>query len=374
MEGKRIKVWVQAMTDRPHLVLQWHDPETGKRRSKSAGTSDPKEAEAKRGDLEADLNAGRHQDAVRMAWERFVELYDAEHLSGVRPGTRAAALNALANFRRLSPGVNQLRQVTTRTCSSYVAALRKDRGTDGPKKPSTLHTQVAYLHGALAWAHEQGFLPQMPTMPTISLPRKVPQPVALEAWEKLVTAAGQDEQMRAFLLCGWLAGLRLAETYHLSWTADTGLPWLDLPGRRIVLPGESVKGKADQEVPLDPALEAALRDLPRRDGDSQVFRFPSHKEAGKVVEVMGVGKRIIRLARSAGVTLTMRSLRRGFGCRYAGHVPAQVLQRLMRHSSITTTVQFYANVDAAAREAILGPDVPGDVTRGGDEPPPTVGL
>jgi integrase len=50
----------------------------------------------------------------------------------------------------------------------------------------------------------------------------------------------------------------------------------------------------------------------------------------------------------------MRTLRRGFGCRYAGKVPAQVLQRLMRHANITTTMQFYANVDAAVEEAVLG--------------------
>jgi hypothetical protein len=51
----------------------------------------------------------------------------------------------------------------------------------------------------------------------------------------------------------------------------------------------------------------------------------------------------------------MRSLRRGFGCRYAAKVPAQVLQRLMRHANINTTVAFYANIDDAAMEAVLGP-------------------
>ena len=50
----------------------------------------------------------------------------------------------------------------------------------------------------------------------------------------------------------------------------------------------------------------------------------------------------------------MRSLRRGFGCRYAGKVPAQVLQKLMRHASIKTTMDYYANVDEAAMRAVLG--------------------
>ena len=51
----------------------------------------------------------------------------------------------------------------------------------------------------------------------------------------------------------------------------------------------------------------------------------------------------------------MKTLRRGFGCRYAGKVPAQVLQKLMRHANIKTTMDYYANVDEAAEEAILGP-------------------
>ena len=37
VHGKRVTVWVQFFGDRPYLMLQWHDPVTGKRKSKSAG-------------------------------------------------------------------------------------------------------------------------------------------------------------------------------------------------------------------------------------------------------------------------------------------------------------------------------------------------
>ena len=67
-----------------------------------------------------------------------------------------------------------------------------------------------------------------------------------------------------------------------------------------------------------------------------------------------VSRRISELARQAGVRLTMKELRKGFGCRYAGKVPAQVLQKLMRHSNIRITMHYYANVDEAAMEAVLG--------------------
>jgi integrase len=67
-----------------------------------------------------------------------------------------------------------------------------------------------------------------------------------------------------------------------------------------------------------------------------------------------VGYFIARLAKAAGVKLTFKSLRRGFGCRYAGKMPAQVLQKLMRHSNIRITMDYYANVDDAVMEAVLG--------------------
>ena len=44
--------------------------------------------------------------------------------------------------------------------------------------------------------------------------------------------------------------------------------------------------------------------------------------------------------------------RKGFGCHYAAKVSAQVLQKLMRHGDIKTTMAYYANVDDAAEQAV----------------------
>jgi integrase len=125
---------------------------------------------------------------------------------------------------------------------------------------------------------------------------------------------------------------------------------VDFTRNRIWLPAEFVKAVEDQWVPLDPALRESLLTLPRR--GRKVFRFVASD--GHSIRDNAVAARVSRLARKAGVKLTMRVLRRGFGCRYASDVPAQVLQRLMRHANITTTMDYYANVDAAVEEAVLG--------------------
>src|SRR5262249_55086739 len=95
-------------------------------------------------------------------------------------------------------------------------------------------------------------------------------------------------------------------------------------------------------------LRQVLEALPRR--GSKVFHFTG--KDGHRLTANGVSQRIIRLAKKAGVKLTMHALRKGFGCYYAGKVPAQVLQKLMRHGDIKTTMAYYANVDAAAEEAV----------------------
>jgi integrase len=347
MSDKRITVWVQRFMDRSTLVLQWIDPETGKRKSRSAGTSDPEKAEAARVDLESDLNNGRYQEASRMTWERFRELFEGEYVAPLRPRTRKRYENVLDLFEELARPA-RLKSVSERTVSAFAKALREKptKGRDG-MMPSTIRVTLQFLHTALNWAEEQKLIPRCPAFPTVKVPRKKPQPIPAESFERLIDKA-PDEQTRAFLFTGWLAGLRLGEALQLEREQTDAAPYLDLARDRIVLPAEFTKAVEDQWVPLDPALRRVLEALPRQ--GRKVFRFTA--KDGHAITANGVSERIIRLAKKAGVKLSMHALRRGFGCYYVGKVPAQVLQKLMRHGDIKTTMTYYANVDEAA-EAVV---------------------
>jgi integrase len=357
MGDKRVTVWVQRFADRSTLMLQWIDPETGRRKSKSAGTADEGEAEAKRVDLESDLNNGRHQEASRMTWERFRELFEVEYVAPLRIDTRDNYAATLNLFETLCDP-QSLRSINARTVSRFAAGMRatpgKVKGSTG-MMPSSIKVRLQFLHTALAWAVQQGMLPAVPTFPEIKVPKKDPQPVPVEAFERLLAKAGGDREMCAYLLCGWLAGLRLGEAVALEWEESATVPYVDLARNRIVLPAEFVKAVKDQWVPLDRDLRAALEALPRH--GRRVFRFTSDRNGarGRPLSVSGVSQRVSDLAKKANVRITMKTLRRGFGCRYAGKVSAQVLQKLMRHANIKTTMDYYANVDAAVEEAVLGP-------------------
>jgi integrase len=349
MSEKRIVVWVQHFADRPYLMLQWHD-EHGKRKSKSAETCNPLEAERKRADLEYELNHGL-QEASKISWKDFRERFEKEHVAACRQNTKENYTAAFDIFERLcSP--TSLRGVTAQTLSHFAAALRREpgraRGSEG-QAPATIRQRLQLLRKALGWALDQKLLVELPKFPTIKVPKKKPQPIAPESFERLLDKA-PDPNMRAYLLTGWLGGLRLGEAAELEWDPTDKAPYLDLDRDRIVLPADFVKAAEDQWVPLDPALREALLALPRR--GRKVFRFLSRD--GRRIGLSAIGERVIRLAKKAGVRLTMHSLRKGFGCRYAGKVPAQVLQKLMRHSNISLTMTYYANVDDAAMKAVLG--------------------
>jgi integrase len=348
---QRVNIWVQEFKGRKYLQLQWHDPTTGDRLTRSTGTADPKQAEQQRADLEYQLNHGLYGVASNLSWERFRELFEREYVAGVRPSTRRVYATTLDLFERLGrPGA--LRSISERTLSRFVAGLRQvpGRGRAGAgMAASTIKVRLQFLHTALAWAVKQKLLPALPAFPTVKVPKKNPQPVPAESFERLLAKA-PDAQMRAFLLAGWLAGLRLSEALALERKPTEQAPYLDVANDRIVLPAEFAKADCDQWVPLDPDLRAALEALPRR--GAKVFHFTDL--SGRPTTADGMCQRVRKLARRAGVRLTMKTLRAGFGCRYAGKVPAQVLQKLMRHADIAITMTYYANVDAAVMDAVLG--------------------
>jgi integrase len=347
---EKVTVWVQSFKDRSNLMLQWFDPETGRRKSKSAETADPAEAEDKRKDLEYELRHDRYQEASKMTWERFRELLEEEFLPDRKKGTQGVFLNVLNLFEEIS-SPKSLRAITARTISGFAAGLRKRKGRRGHAfmQPSTIKVTLQFLHTVLRWAVKQGLLPKMPEFPTISVATRTPRPVPTEAFDRLLAKA-PDDQMRAFLLCGWLAGLRRNEALYLEWHETDEAPWLDMAHNRIILPEKFVKAQEDQWVPLDPDLRAALEKLPRH--RTRVFRFVSR--SGRELTPSTVSGLVVDLAKQAGVKLAMHTLRKGFGCRYAGKVPAQVLQKLMRHSDIKITMKYYANVDDAVEQAVLG--------------------
>ena len=200
MSAERIHVWVQALPDRKARMLQWHDPDTGRRKSRSAGTADPKEAEQKARDLGYELSHGTYAEPSKLDWSRFREMFEGEYLPGLRPRSGRQLQSVLDSFERaVRPG--KLRAVTERTVSAFVKALReqpRSRGRIG-LSPMTVKNYLIGLKTALNRAAEQKLLPAVPTVPTVEVPKKKPRPIPPADFDRLLAAA-PDERWRAYLM------------------------------------------------------------------------------------------------------------------------------------------------------------------------------
>lgn len=353
MSVEGVMVYVLKPKDRPTLQLQWVDPVRGKRKTCSAKTSDPAAAELARSDLQFRLRNGLYQEQSKLDWKHFRELFEQEHVAGLRESTREKYACVLDVFEQIvNPA--KLRAIDERVLSQFVRGMR-ERKRRGKKEPGlarwTMRNYLISLKKAIGWAVEQKLLPTMPNFPKVKAPKKKPQPIPAESFERLLLKA-PNALWRAFLLCGWWAGLRLSEVRELRWEKSDRWPWIDFEGNRVMLPAAFAKSGADQLVPLHPTLRRTLAELPR--SCDKVFPFRSRMGGGPLSR-SGISNRIITMAKRAGVKLSMHALRKSFGCRIAkrfGKGSAPVLHELMRHASMQTTMDFYANVDDVLQEVV----------------------
>jgi integrase len=172
----------------------------------------------------------------------------------------------------------------------------------------------------------------------------------------------------AFLLRGlWWSGLRLSEALALSWdeyadglVVDTSEKYVT-----IVIPADQEKGGKNRVYPVSPEFAEMLLSVPSIDRTGFVFNpVPSrilkgNRRAGQDLccrTIGGIGEAANVVVDKKGektVFASANDLRRSFGLRWSRHVMPPVLQELMRHESIETTMKFYVGQDAQSTAAEL---------------------
>ena len=80
-----IKVTVIRYSDRSNFVLRYTDPMTGKHKTKSAGTTNERDALKAAGQWQDDLRKGRYRAPSRTTWADFRDRYEREVLAGFAP-------------------------------------------------------------------------------------------------------------------------------------------------------------------------------------------------------------------------------------------------------------------------------------------------
>jgi len=173
-------------------------------------------------------------------------------------------------------------------------------------------------------------------------------------------AAAVAESWRHLLRGLYLSGLRLGEALNLWWDDRPDRISVDLSGRRPMfrIRAELEKGGQDRLLPMTPDFAAFLLATPEAERRGPVFR-PIGMRGQECRQVDYVSKTITDIGKAAGVKVNIdargkvkyasaHDLRRAFGARWAPRVMPAVLQQLMRHESIETTLKYYVGQNAEA--------------------------
>jgi len=256
---------------------------------------------------------------------------------------------------------------------------------------TTIGTILRHLKAALSWARSQGLLTEVPTM---SIPRAGgarSRAVSGEEFDRMLAAVPKvrpdDSAAWVRYLTGlWLSGLRLEESLALSWDEDAPFA-IDLTGRRPAfrIAAAAQKARRDERLPMTEDFYRLVMETPEAERVGKVFPFPIDgwyvgQIVGKIGRKAGVVVATVQKQRKDKATgklvpVTVRKfasahdLRRSFGTRWAKRVMPAVLQRLMRHADIATTMKYYVTMDAdAVADQLWGRDWEPGNTFGNNRP------
>ena len=367
--SEEITVSVNSYGDKRPLGLVYFDPVSGKKIAKSSGTRDWREAERLAGELEKELRAGRYAPASKLSWADFRKRYEAEKGATLAPKTLLAFRTA-ANHLEAVLNPDRLVKLTAAVLSRFSAKLR-----EGGMGEVTLGSTLRHLQAALSWGVSIGLLPAVPKMTIPKAGGARARAVSGEELDRMLAAVPkvrpQDSEAWVFYLKGLhLGGLRLEESLILSWDEDAPFA-VDLTGRRPAfrIAAEAQKARRDERLPMTEDFYRLIADTPEAERQGRVFKLNGLLTRSRI-STKRVCRIVARIGKKAGVVVataerrrkdkatgklvpvsvkkfaSCHDLRRSFGTRWAKRVMPAVLQRLMRHAQISTTMKYYVTMDA----------------------------
>lgn len=362
----KLQVRVVYLKKRSRYVLRWRDPESNEEHQETTAAATRAEALKLAGELEAKLREGRYDNAGRIVWAHARRRFEDEKLTQLSGRTVEKYKQTLNEIERVV-GPKRISDIDASSVSILQAKLRA-RGLRVP----TIRSKLAHAKAFLNWCEEVGLIRKAPRikMPSLRGVGKKMRGRALTDTEfarlldavQPVVGTEWAPTWRHYLRGMWLSGLRRQESLHLYWDSEEALR-IDFTGKRpmLLVSAEYEKGGKDRRVPLTPDFAEFLEETPEEDRIGRVFRLPGRAGEG-YAEANWVGQIVARISKRASIVVDTRGnrkhaslhdLRRSFGVRWAERVPVHVLRELMRHESLSTTMDFYVGQDADRTAELL---------------------
>ena len=378
----RITVTTLHRNGRRFIEAQWIDPVTGLKKTRSTKTANKREADRFAARLEDKLNGEGLQEPTRVTWEQLWKRYDEDVLKALSPNTRdkvRTAANALV--RVLNPKLAS--SLSTDVLVQFQTSLRKEHLAG-----STIRGYLADIKRVLEWGERVRLVGRAPDvhLPKASCGMKG-RPITGEEYDRFLAAlpkvVGEEgvPSWSYFIEGLWLSGLRLEEASILHWTDDRKIA-VDMSGKYPMLriQHDHQKSRRFELLPLTPDFAEFLQRTPPDERRGFVFD-PRPLRTPFTVRLSSerMGKLLSKVGEQAGIKVndgkfaSAHDLRRAFGTRWALVVMPAVLQALMRHKSIQTTMQFYVgrNAQSIAEQAWLAVrgNTSGNTSPRTDQPP-----
>lgn len=365
---------------RKYLYMRYTDPTTGKHVARSTGQNTEKEAAKEAAKWEAELQEGRFKAPGKVTWKEFRAQYEDEVLNSLADKTASKVGTIFDALEQLAP-VDKLAKLNSAHISKFQRSLRDTRKL----AEASIKVYLSHLQAALNWANRVELLNEVPTfdMPKRAKGGKMMKgrPITLEEFERMIAKVpeqikcqypkpGEPPEKSAaarwqwFMRGLWWGGLRLGEALALWWGEHRNDKLtLDLSGKfpMLRIPAELDKGNEERLLPLAPEFAEMLLAVPQAERTGPVFKLGVRNPTieSKIIHVSAA---ITKIGTKAGVKVntdprtgkvkyaSAHDFRRSFGERWSARVMPAVLQQMMRHESIETTMKFYVgrNADTAA--------------------------
>lgn len=352
--------------NRTNLVLQYVDPVTGKRKTKSARTPNRKLAKERAIEWQTELRNGLYKEPSRLTWSEFRERYDREYMQCELKSTSQDRVHATFNVIESLMAPSRLQQITSQWVTQFRLKASEGRSIE------TVNIHLRNLKAALNWAKSQKLIAEIPTIKQSRKGRSSKQmkgrPITAEEFDRMieavpkVSAIGQEwaPDWQHFLRGLWWSGLRLSEALSLTWDQ-----WAD--GIRVsvsngyvflLISAEHEKGGKDRMYPVAPEFSELLLATPERKRTGFVFNLP--QAGNNRPNRRDTGRKICDIGKLAGVKVdegermgqphtkfaSAHDLRRAFGFRWSRRIFPAELMELMRHENISTTMNYYVGQQA----------------------------
>lgn len=336
------KVWQSHRKDGKGVNVQWFD-DTGRRRTKFFSPKHARFIKPFMASKFIELNGDCRlpADVVSVPWQSLVEAYiESLTVRGLVASTIKDTKHILGQLGQ-SCGVSYTKNLTQADLDRYILARRtasSQRRKGRKVSPHTVNKEIRVISAFLVFAQERAWLGRKLAISESRAPLRPPRVLGDSEARRLVLACGKDRQWRMRILLLLCTGLRIS--------AVDAVRVRDIDIERKTLSAAESKTKKAYVLPLPDALIPELtRYLLEVVPDGQTLLFS--RRAGR--------KRWYSIRKRAGLAdITPHTLRKTYASMQASAgSPMPVVQKLLGHSSVDTTLAHYVAVpDELARKSV----------------------